>query len=180
MTIIVGVRYKGNVWIGADTKVTDTATRHVGRMKKVRTYRCSGDQWLIGVSGDSYLCARLLMKFDPPALKRKTDLLRMVSLDLADHIRDIAKECECFKKDDRLVIGVGVLVAVRGRLFQITNTLHVVEHPDYCAIGVASEAMGSLFSTTGKKPKARILTALSAAAYRNPDCVSKPFNIRSI
>lgn len=137
---------------------------------------------LFGVSGEMRVAQLIQHVYDVPKADRDVDVERFVVRDLCGGLRTFlrqdAEELLPSPDDDEMW---DLLVASRGRLFQICSHLSVAESATgYDAIGSGTpQALGSLASTEGRLPRERVETALRAAE-RHHGGVAGPFTILEI
>lgn len=170
MSVVVAVKEGNKVFVGADSQVTSGGTRTT--LKNPNNFKI----WKVGETKNC-LMAHV-------GHVREANVIRL--LDIVDEY-DVYKNRIGYqyvvKKvipailrglEDARIIKSGEIVEVmessylfiyKNHLFHIASDLSVIEVEDYVAIGSGSnQAIGSLLSTEGEKPKERIIKAIKASA----------------
>jgi ATP-dependent protease HslVU (ClpYQ) peptidase subunit len=172
VTALVGIARGGSVCIAADSAVTeeDDEEQKSDRLPKVFTV-LSGS-YAVGCSGDMRTVSLLRYTVDWPPVT--TPLAKLITVDVVEAIRKVVRE----RDDDK--IEFGVLIGVRGRLFELGASYDVIEpRPTRAALGTGGAwALGALDALIAERPKMplRVLAkrALQISAAR---CISvcEPF-----
>ena len=158
MTCIVGLVDNGKVYIGADSLGSDGFTKEIRKEGKV----FFNGEFLIGGTSSFRMLNLLRWKFNPPTVKTGDDLHKFMCTEFVDVLRTLfVDNGYCITTED-WQSGV-FLVGIQGRLCKVQQDYQVSEY-DYTACGSGEyHALGSLYSTSGDKPKKRIKEALSCA-----------------
>lgn len=180
MTCIAALVERGKVYMAADSAGSDSNgvlnIRADGKMFAV------SDDMLIGVCGSFRV--RDLIRYKLPALrydpKQCPDIAQFIVTDFVDALRQTLRDGgACVTSDGLDSFQSDILVAYRGKLFEVSNDFQVAEQiAPYHAIGSGCDiAQGSLFSTQGLKlsPKKRLERALTASEKYNT-MVRSPFH----
>lgn len=176
MTCIVGLIDNGNIWIGGDSagiRGTELIIR-----KDPKVFR-SGD-FVIGYSSSFRMGQLLAHAFTPPARDQSLDVYSYMVTVFVDALRSCFKNGGYAEKQNEAERGGTFLVGYEKRLFCIEGDYQVGENADgYAACGSGAViALGSLYSTIGQAPQARVLLALEAAEHFSTE-VCAPFQILS-
>ena len=172
MSVVVAIKEKNRVYIGADSQVTRGGTRTT--LKNPNNYKV----W------QAPLCENTLMAHVGNV--RDGNVVRLISglvtsydefYDAVDYkfvVKNVVpeiikalKEAHFLKMSDDYIdtMDSSYLFAYMGKLFSIGYDCSVIEVEDYTAIGSgACEAIGSLHTTVGEDPKKRIIKAIKASA----------------
>jgi len=177
VTCIVGLVHDGKVHIGGDSAASEGALLVVRKDPKVFTV----GSYLIGCTSSFRMLQLLAHAFTPPEWDRRRDLYAFLVTDFIDAVRDCFRAGGFMRRDSEVEAGGVFLVGVAGRLFEIEEDYQVGETLNgFAAIGCGREvALGSLYSTDGKAPEARVLLALQAAEAFGT-AVRGPFNMQVI
>lgn len=102
-------------------------------------------------------------------------------VDFVNAVRECFKAAGFAERDKDQESGGVFLVGFRQNLYRISSDYQVGRAADgYDAVGCGDQqALGSLFSTVGRAPEARVRTALNAAEHHSAG-VRGPFVIMSI
>lgn len=173
-TCIVGVVHGASVWVGCDSMASDGSSKHALAVPKV--FRV-GDM-LLGVCGGIRLRDVIEFVVPPERAEGVTDREYLIR-SYVPQLRATFKESGVLLTEDGLdEFGGAVLIAYRGKLYELDCDFAVMEHECW-ATGSGSEyALGAMFATTGD-PKKRITTALEAACEYSPTC-APPFHIEKL
>jgi hypothetical protein len=174
-TAIVGMVDNGVVYLGGDSLSSEVHSGSVNVTKKV--FR--NGEFIIGVRGSRRMNQLLHFNFKPPVQKEGQSFEEFIVNDFMDAVRKCFKDGGFAGKNaNGQEEGGEFLVGYRGRLFRVMPDYQFMENVDgYDAIGSGAEvAKGSLYSTVGLPPAARIQTALEAAEKFNIS-VRRPFFI---
>jgi ATP-dependent protease HslVU (ClpYQ) peptidase subunit len=123
-------------------------------------------EYLIGFTTSFRMGQILMHGWEPPQPPRANSaLFGFMVTDFVDSVRQRFKGGGFGKVENGEETGGAFLIAVRGRLFEIEEDYQVGETCNgFAAVGCGREvALGSLFSTKGNEPRARVVTALKAA-----------------
>jgi ATP-dependent protease HslVU (ClpYQ) peptidase subunit len=176
LTCIVGIKDKGNIYIGGDSAGVD-ATLSV-RIRTDEKVFVNG-KFIIGFTTSFRMGQLLRYKFRPPKQKPNQNDMKYMVTSFVDAIID------CFNANgfgstasDYDHKGGNFLVGYKGTLYNIAEDFQVGISSDlYDAVGCGRDiAIGALYATQGKKPEDRINIALNAAA-RFSGGVEPPFII---
>lgn len=115
-----------------------------------------------------------------PALSDERDLDRFMATKFVDSVRDLLKDGGYTKVENGAETGGLFLVGLAGTLYRVGVDFEVGRAVDgYMAVGCGADlALGAMHATDGAEPRARIETALAAAA-RHSAGVCGPFHLIS-
>ncbi len=161
MTCIVGIVHKNKVYIGGDSAGVAGLDVIIRADSKVFTNK----DFVFGFTSSFRMGQLLRYSFVPPAHKEHQDVYEYMVTKFVNQVRKCFHAGGYGKKNNEVESGGTFLVGYSGRLFSIQNDYQVAESSlPYDAVGCGqSYALGSLFATKLKEPKARIRLALSAA-----------------
>lgn len=174
MTCIVGLVDSGRVFIGGDSLAgngLDALPR-----TDVKVFENAG--YLFGFT-TSYRMGQLLRySLQPPKRHPDRDVFSFMVTDFIDAVRNCLKAGGWAKRESENEVGGEFLVGYEGRLFSVHGDYQVAESSSgFNAVGCGELiARGSLFSTQGMDPTARVTRALEAAATFSMG-VRAPFTI---
>lgn len=164
MTCIVGLVDKDNVYIGGDS--AGVAGLHLTIRADEKVFQ--NGPFIMGFTSSFRMGQLLRYKFvAPKQTTNQTDMEYMVT-DFVDSVRKTFAENGYGTMADKSDNEGGVfLVGYNGKLYHIDSDFQVgIPINQYDAVGCGAEtAKGSLFSTVGKKPEARLQLALEASAH---------------
>ena len=178
MTCIVGLVDKGVVYMGGDSAGVGGLSISIRTDEKVFI----NGPFLMGFTSSFRMGQLLRYKFGcPEQTNKQTDMEYMVT-SFIDSVR------KCFanngygkipERDNN--VGGNFLVGYKGNLYSIHSDFQVGRVAlQYDACGCGEDlALGSLFSTTGKKPAERVKIALDAASKFSAG-VAPPYTILSL
>lgn len=171
MSVVVAIKEGNKVYMGCDSQVTKGGTRTT--LKNPNNYKL----WKV-IGADNCLMAHV-------GNVRDANVVRLMDRLVTDYniyknhvdyefvvkkiVPDIVDELKQYGmiKDDKFVdyIDSSFLFAFQDQLYVIGRDRSVIEVDDYVAIGSGEDqAIGSLLSTEGEKPKDRIVKAIKASA----------------
>jgi ATP-dependent protease HslVU (ClpYQ) peptidase subunit len=177
MTCIVGIAEGGKVYIGGDSAGVAGLDVTIRSDKKVFH---NGD-FIFGFTTSFRMGQLLQYSFVPPKRFTDKDLFAYMVTDFINAVRDCFKSAGYAGKDSEVERGGTFLVGHAGRLFSIEGDYQVGEQArGYHSVGCGADyANGSLYTTSGLTPEARIQKALESAAFFSAG-VSAPFNVVNI
>ena len=170
MTCICGLVEKGTVYLAGDSAGVAGLSITIRADEKVFT----NGPFIIGGPSSFRMIQLLRYKFDPPKQTIHQDDMQYMVTDFIDAAR------RCFSANgfgDKDATSAGTfLVGYKGTLYTIQSDYQVGLTTDaFDAVGCGADlALGSLHSTTGKKPEERLKMALEAASHFNAG-VHAPF-----
>ena len=179
MSLIAAIKKDGVVYLGADTRTSCGESIHTHLLPAHYKIHRLGDCY-VGAAGrvapiQPLVCHPEWFRLEgEPLTKRHIvrnvipqyyDLLRKTGYLEAPTDADDSVDCKCV-----------FLITDGKRIFRITDTMAVVEEPEYAAIGCTQDiAMACFFAASPEAdPRDKLLTALRSSAYRN-DGVGAPF-----
>jgi hypothetical protein len=165
MTVIIGIRAKGKVYLGAD----NGAWQHLFQVsrREGKLFQCGS--LFFGLAGYPRLRqiiqgTRAIAELVPP--KRAANSEWLVT-QLVPLIQKAAADNGYLEKENdvKRFTGSELIIAWKGNLATMDCSFHINQTlDDFEVIGAGRElAAGSLFSTKGQPPKKRLKTALEAA-----------------
>ena len=172
MSVVVAIKEKDKIYIGADSQVTKGGTRTtLHNPNNYKIWKVDGsDNCLMGHVGNlrDANIIRLMNNVvdDYDEFYKRVDY-RFVVKYLVPTIVKQLKDAMFLKAPDDFVdyMDSSYLFAYQNKLFYINSDCSVIEIDDYIAIGSgANEAIGSLHSTIGEDPKTRIIKAIKSSA----------------
>lgn len=178
MTCIVGIAVDGNVYLGADSAgVGHRGDLHLRRDAKV--FRRG--PFLIGFTTSFRMGQLLRFKLDVPAQCDAVDTFEFMATSFIDAVRACLSAGGFAEKEKERESGGTFLVGYRGRLFYVDNDYHVGEDIRGVAACGSGDliALGVLYATRSKSPKARLELALEAASAFNVN-VQAPFIVEAL
>lgn len=161
MTAIAAIKENGKVWMGGDSAGVAGLSLQLRSDPKV----FKNGEFLIGYTSSFRMGQLLRFQFHPPTANEGQDKFEYMIQKFIPEVRS------CLKSHGFATVESGqesfgqFIVGWRGSLYFVDSDLQVAEmRTEYFACGCGQElALGSMFSTEGKQPKARIETALKAA-----------------
>jgi ATP-dependent protease HslVU (ClpYQ) peptidase subunit len=170
MTCIVGIVHKGDVYIGGDSAGVAGLAITVRADEKVFV----NGPFIMGFTTSFRMGQLLRYKFNAPKQTTNMDDMKYMVTDFID------AAVKCFNDNgfgDKKSGGT-FLVGYNSKLYKIDSDFQVgIPADQYAACGCGDDiALGSLYSTVGKKPEERIKLALEAASKFNAG-VCAPFVI---
>jgi ATP-dependent protease HslVU (ClpYQ) peptidase subunit len=171
LTCIVSLLDKQTLYIGGDSAASSGTSICIREDKKV----FYNGPFIIGFTNSFRMGQLLHYKFVPPVQEVEDDVEYM-STAFIDNVKN------CFSLNDFVFDNdaddSAFLVGYRGKLYVVDTDFQVgVPSTPYYAIGCGADfALGAMYATEGKKPEARIVTALEAAS-KFSTAVSPPFYI---
>lgn len=178
MSCIVGLVDKGKVYIGADSAALsgwDLVTRID---KKVFV----NNGFAMGFTNSPRMAQLLSYALKPPQMKTGDDVMRFMTVDFIDTVRECLKNGGWASKQNDTEKGGDFLVGYNGRLFHISSDYQVAESDiGFYAIGCgAGEARGVLHVLRPKtEPRKALLAALSISEKCSGG-VRGPFHVVSV
>lgn len=185
MTVIIGYKHEGEVWLGADSFTgNENYLYHVKDPKIFRAHVPNGGPMLVGASGGSragFLVRSMLMPEHPEGVDTHTYIAEFFVNALRERYEKAGYlETENGSEKNEAILMVGY----QGCLFCIWYNFQVDEYAeDYAAIGAGMDtALGALhvlneFAYGGIMEKLR--AALFACEHHNP-WVRRPFTIMKV
>ena len=174
MTCIVGIKSPNGIYLGGDSAIS--SSNLVQTMVDPKVWKKG--QFIIGYAGSIRVGQTIKYKLKIPPVNGREPTQYMVT-GFIDAMRKCLKQSGAAKEENKEEEQENqFLVGYNGHLFEIDSGYGVCEVADpFIAIGCGSEyALGSLYSTTEKKPEDRITKALESASHFN-DGVGPPFHI---
>jgi len=186
MTIIIGIRHEGDVWMGADSFLgTDSYLYHVKEPKIFRAHVLNGGPMLIGASGGSR-AGFLVRSMLPPEHPEGVDAHTYIAEFFVNALRERYQKAGYLETENGSEKNEAILmVGYQGGLFVVWYNFQVDEYAeDYAAIGsgmdIALGAMGMLESITHDSTVPdRIRIVLEVCEHHNP-YVRRPFTIMKV
>ena len=178
MTCIVALKKDGTIYWGADSCASGYNTRTMSRPKIFQV-----GELVFGGSGTLRMLQVMEYHLVPKKHKKKMSNMEYLIKKIVPQIRAIAKEHG--KMGDTKTNGESgdksdsyFLIGYRGNIYQLGFGFSITSPVEsYEAIGSGQfYALGSLYSSTKKSPRAKIENALSAAEFFNSG-VRSPFTL---
>lgn len=171
MSVVVAIKEGNKVYLGCDSQVTKGGTRTtLKNPNNYKIWKVAGvDNCLMGSVGNVRdanivrLMNGLVTEYN--VFKNHVDygfVVKKIVPDIVDELKQYG-----MVKDEKFVdfIDSSFIFAFQDQLFVIGRDRSVIEVDDYVAIGSGEDqAIGSLLSTDGDKPKDRIVKAIKASA----------------
>ncbi len=175
MTIIIGLKHKGNVWIGADSRITegDGTKFDLDLTLDSKLFKLS--YCVIGFAGD--LSAKSFMESFLLSGKRKmakvTDRASVIKF--FQDFRSYLKSKQGLDESDLSKIDVSWLVATKDNLYICDGDGAVLGFPNFCAIGTgATTARAALeyieLHDAKLNPQERLARAHEITVRHNSSC----------
>ena len=171
MSVVVAIKDKDKVIIGADSQVTRGGTRTT--LKNPNNYKIwqvrGAEHCLMGSVGNVRdanivrLMDGLITEYN--IFKNHVDyefVIKKIVPDIVDELKSYGNI-----KDEKFVdyLDSSFVFAFQDQLYLINKDKAVIEIDDYVAVGSGEDqAIGSLLSTDGLEPKERIVRAIKASA----------------
>jgi len=176
MTVIVGLVENNIIYVGGDRASTGSK-----QMIKANPKVFANGLFLFGPVGSCRAAQVLKYRFKPPKQKEEESDIAYMTTTFIDAIRKCFKEAGCVVIDNTKETGHAFVIGYKNKLYTVYSDYQVTESLiPYVALGSGeSYALGSMFSTEGMEPKARITLALEAAAYSDAFC-APPFDIETL
>ena len=177
MTCIVGLVDKSNIYLGGDSAGINAFNLSISIRNDVKVF--INGPFIMGFTTSFRMGQLLQYKFDPPKQTAAQDDMKYMVTDFIDSVR------QCFAyngfgsmSDKADNVGGNFLVGYNGTLYNIDSDFQVgIPKCGYDSVGCGSDlALGSMYSTVGKKPEDRITKALEAASQFSAG-VAPPFLI---
>ncbi len=161
MTCIAALSHKGSIYMGGDSAGVGGLALTVRSDEKV----FQRGEFLMGFTTSFRMGQLLRYSLNVPEQGKDQDTYAFMVTDFIDAVRRCLKNGGYAETDNDVEKGGTFLVGYRGRLFTICSDYQVGEASDgFDAVGCGEQiACGSLYTTQGKTPMARIVTALEAA-----------------
>jgi len=175
MTCIVGIAENGKVYIGGDSAGVAVSNLSLAVRADKKVFR--NGPFVMGFTSSFRMGQLLHHAFSPPKRHPDTDIEKYMVVDFINAVRNCLKNGGYAEKSNEVEYGGTFLVGYEGRLFRIGSDYQVGESVDcYDAVGCGEDiALGSLYSSTGKKPIERLRLALEASERRSAG-VRGPFH----
>lgn len=171
MSVVVAIKENGNVYIGADSQSTKGSTRITLRNpNNYKVWKVINSNNTLMASVGSARDANIIRVVpgivdDYDEFYNRVDYKFVVKYVAPNIVKELRKAGFLSGGDYLEVMDSAYLFAYKDKLFLIDRDCCVLEIDDYVAIGSgASEAIGSLLSTEGESPRARIIKAIKASA----------------
>ena len=174
MTCVVGIETKAGAIIGADSFIGSSA--YADAKVSAKVYSRNG--WTVGVAGSARFANLLEHVFKWPKAPTTDDMGAVVRL-AVDIAKAVSGDDLCFSTSSgQRSLESELMIVVAGRIYTSGSNLGVYRsRRGYAAIGSGDQyALGALHATRGQPPRARVVTALRAAAAHTPT-VAGPFRI---
>lgn len=177
MTCIAALIDSGRIFMGGDSAAVDGWS--LSTVSQPKVFLNGG--FLIGYTSSFRMGQLLQHAFTPPQPSQDRDLFGFMVTDFVDAVRACFKAGGYARKIEDAEKAGTFLIGHAGRLFAIQDDYQVVEcHVPFAACGCGADvALGSLFSSRGRDPVARVHVALEAAE-RFSAGVRGPFPILSL
>lgn len=128
-------------------------------------------QYLIGYAGNSGVGQAIVYNFSPPALKSIKIDNHMLKL-FMPQLRSFIKESD-IKLPDSEDDSTGLIVGIKGRVYEVDlSDFQCVEYEEVSIGSGSGYAYGSLYTSIGLPPKARVEKAIQSAINYSPTCQS--------
>lgn len=184
MTCIVAISnpITKEIIIGGDRAISDVLNGITITAKNPKVFQWGS--YLFGYAGDIRAGKIVQYSFEPSEPSPHMELDHFMNTEFISALKTCLAENEYEVSKEEHNAGFGLIVAVNGRIFEITSQFEAIEYStNYIAIGSASDyALGSLHTTEFIKNvtmKQRVEYALATAAEFSTTC-SAPFDIISI
>lgn len=174
MTCIVGLKHKGNLYIGGDSA-------GVGGYKiesRVDPKVHEVGPFLFGFTTSFRMGQLLGHSFVPPKHPRNMPIHKFMVTKFIDAVRDCLKDGGYAQTRNGEETGGTFIVGYKGHLFTVYDDYQIAEtSDDYCAVGCGEDiAKGAMFASRNIIPVERVRQALQAAAHFSAG-VRSPFLI---
>lgn len=161
MTCIVGLVDEGVVYIGGDSAGVGGFSMQIRKDEKV--FR--NGAFIMGFTTSFRMGQLLRYRFNPPKHHPSDDLVKFMSTDFIDAVRDCLKTYGYAQKDKDQESGGTFLVGFEKKLFIVDSDYQVgLVYDSFYSVGCGSDiALGAMFASVGAPPRVRITQALEAA-----------------
>lgn len=158
MTCIVAIKTRERILMGADSAATDGGTVYVMKDPKLHYRR----PYLIGCAGENRIGMLIAHAGRLPKPEGNPD--RHMTTAFARWLRELLAEEGAVKRGS-LEADMQLLVAVCGRLYVVDGDYQAGRvSEDWAAVGNGADvALGVMYATKKKQPRARLRLALEAA-----------------
>ena len=182
MTCIVGIERDGEVWMGGDSALTDSATMALRVMEDEKIFM--NDQMLIGCCSSLRTLQLMRYAFVQPDKGERKDDVSFLATDFMDAVRNMQREKGIMKREaDVEVQDAHFLIGYNGRLYVVEDDHQVYRTRDgFAAIGCGSDlALGAMYAlrSSTRSPEEIIEIALEAAETFSAG-VKRPFHIMKL
>lgn len=185
MTVIIGIKHEGEVWLGADAFLGNG--QYAYRVAQPKIFRCqvpNGGQMVIGVSG-GHRANFLMRSIELPEHPKEMDTHTYVAEFLVNAIRERYSKAGYLENENSIEKNEAILlIGYYGRLFAVWYNFQVDEYAqNYAAIGAGMEiALGALWMVdvhSDYPPDEKIRLVLDACEEHSP-WVSRPYTIMKV
>ena len=173
MSVIVAVKEKGVVYMGADSQTTMGLRKHNGLNETAFKITRFENGILVGFCGrvaakQSILSMEDVFTLDKEGGLNKKHIVKEIVPKLVDKMQLIGDEASG-------ALDVSILIAYKDKLYKITSRLDVIKLNEYGSTGAGADfTYWFLFGEKNLPVRKRILTALVASAKRT-DSVGGPY-----
>lgn len=185
MTVIIGIKHEGDVWLGADSFMGNSEyLYHVKDPKIFRAHVPNGGPMLVGASGGSragFLVRSMLL----PEHLEGVDTHTYIAEFFVNALRERYEKAGYLETENGSEKNEAILmVGYQGCLFCIWYNFQVDEYAeDYAAIGAGMDvALGALWminQCSEAPPLVKLRAVLDACEHHNP-WVRRPFVIMKV
>ena len=178
MTVIVGLKHNGNIYMGADSAGVAGFNLTIRADEKIFTIN-RGEKFIMGFTSSYRMGQLLRYMLNPKEKNPKDDDYKYMVTSFVETVRSCLKTGGYSNVNNNEESGGIFLVGFNGRLYKISSDYQVEESLDsFNATGCGQNfALGSLMSTTHiKDPKKRIRKSLEIAEHFSAG-VRRPFKI---
>ena len=174
MTCIIGLKHKGDIYIGADSAGVGGSS--ISNRVDSKIYEVG--EFIFGFTSSFRMGQLLGYSFKPPIHSKGISIEEFMCTSFINEVKATLKEGGFSRNKNGEDEGGTFIVGYRGRLFTIFDDYQISEVADtYDAVGCGEDlAKGAMYSTKTLLPLKRIRNALEAAAYFSSG-VRAPFKI---
>ena len=170
-TCVIGLKHKGRVYMGADSKVSGEWLYFSSPESKIIRYQ-DPEPMLLGISGECRIPQILDHCFTPPRRPKNCTDLQYLCKTFMQSVRKAMRQAGALEKTDgveSMVLFSGLL-AYRKKLYFFDADMSILEPSgNVAAVGSGQPyALGAMEAMTTKDPKKKILRALEIAGKYDP------------
>lgn len=164
MTCILGLEYKGRVYIGADSAGVSGMDLQVRADPKVFTV----GELLIGITSSFRMGNLLRFKFKPDPKRESMDDFEYLSTTCVDHMRAVFRSGGFLKREEEREEGGQMLIAYKSRLYYVDSDFQVGRNLDPisavgCGAHVALGALAAFLTLDSMNPEQMVHSALKVS-----------------
>lgn len=159
MTCIIGLKHKGNIYMGGDSAGVAGYRKEIRADEKVFV----NGKFIFGFTSSFRMGQLLRYALVPPEKSPDMDVYKFMVTDFVNAVRNCLKDGGYATKKDEAEVAGTFLVGYEGHLFKIDSDYQVGEsREDFAAAGCGEEfALGAMAALETKDPVNKIFKALT-------------------